>query len=258
VEEVNLRRSRLELRWNDLLNGEEIAHWVSRGERDKLKTHLPTQPGIYRWLCPSEDSGTGCAYVGESGNLRTRISEYLDEAWTQIRESRSSEDDIELSQEPEPRVKHPAARYIDPAAAKEALENRRDVKVEERYITDYYEVLERCLKASRRWATIRVGAQLAWKHDKCGVQLQMLRVEEEEWFHGVEVSAQLLNEKVGRVFLEHWAIRYTERNGYTMLNCNSSTLRKVLYPKRKSGARIGKEKGRAFRRAVKGSRGTGL
>ena len=218
MEEVSLRRSRLELCWTDLLTGEQIVQGVSSGG----KTEIPKRPGVYRWLFASNDSGISRAYVGQSGNLRTRISEYLDEAWKQVRESSSSKDHIDSAQQPKPEVTHSAARYIDPTDAKDALENRTEVKVEGRNVTDYYQVLERCLKANRRWATIRVGAQLAWKHDKSGVQLQVLQAGEEEWFHGVEVSAQLLNDRVGRVFLEHWAILYTERKGYKMLNRNRS------------------------------------
>ena len=54
---------------------------------------------------------------------------------------------------------------------------------------------------------------------------------------GVEISDLLFNDKVGRVFLEHWAILATERNGYTILNRNSSRqskeFRDVLHWRRK-------------------------
>ena len=217
---MTLRRSKFRLWWEPLLSGADITQWLEAGKTKTLTEKLKTDPGVYRWLFSAQDSEKGCAYVGEAKNLSTRLSEYLDEARRQIRNAESSGDSDSSTAEPERMTRHSAARYIDPSKAKEALENRTEVEVEARDITDHYQVLEDCLKANHRWANVRVGAQLARKHCSSCVELQRLQISEEGIICGVEISNRLFNDRLGRVFLEHWAILSTETEGkgYTMLN----------------------------------------
>ncbi len=74
---MNRRRSELQCDWEDLLSGADIAAWVAGQRGRPLSEELPTDPGIYRWLFPSEGSEKPWAYVGEGENGRFRISDYL-------------------------------------------------------------------------------------------------------------------------------------------------------------------------------------
>ncbi len=131
---MTLRQPHLELSWEPLLTTEQISLWVSEGTKADLKK-FQEQPGVYRWLFPSDDPEAARCYVGQSGDLEQRVSEYLNDAWRQIREAKTSENPFASAQELEYLVKNSTARYISPAAAKEALENGREVEVEERKTT---------------------------------------------------------------------------------------------------------------------------
>ena len=283
---MSLRPSHLKLPWDPLLTTEQLSQWVSAGVKADIRK-FQNKPGIYRWLFPSRESGVARAYVGQSGNLKRRVSEYLDEAWTQIRSSRDADghtasagrhgfekdaesqnvnsvanhyDDgnhvlwlrfpmgLELSCADVPKEVYEQFLSADNretffnSRIKDTFccrvlseirgftdapsENRDDVEYKDRLNADYSQILKQCLMANRRWATVRIGAQLAWKYDNA--QLQVLRVEEEERFHGVEVGAPLRNDRIGRVFLEHWAILHTQEEGYMMLNRNRSKWQEEL------------------------------
>ena len=71
-----IRKSQLDLAWEDLLSGEEIKAWVTEGKRFQL----PKDPGVYLWTFPAEGSGKPCAYVGEGINLAERLAPYLNMA----------------------------------------------------------------------------------------------------------------------------------------------------------------------------------
>jgi len=182
---VNLRRSELQCDWEDLLSGEDIAAWVAGQRGRPLSEQLPTDPGIYRWLFPSEGSEKPWAYVGEGENLQSRIFDYLRAA-------------------------------VEPvtSAAEDSFRQ---------------EELREAIKTIHRCSVVRVGEYLARRAASCNVQLQRLRIVQEGTICGVEVSDRLFNDKVGRVFLEHWAILYAERKGYTILNRNRCRQGKDLW-----------------------------
>ncbi len=197
---MNLRTSELRCDWEDLLSGEDIAAWVSNGANKLLRTKLPMDPGVYRWLFPCDGSEKPRAYVGEGENLRLRISDYLKAA-------------------------------VDPVtSATDDSFTKEDLRL--------------AIKTIHRCSVVRVGEYLARRSANRNVQLQRLRITQEGIICGVEISSRLFDDKLGRVFLEHWAALATERDGYTILNRNRSRqgkeLRHVLL------------KGRAFRRAVEG------
>ena len=80
------------------------------------------------------------------------------------------------------------------------------------------EGLRKAISRIHGCSVFRVGECLARKAGKTGAELQSLRITEEGMILGVEVSAGLLRDEIGRVFLECGAILSTERDGYTMLN----------------------------------------
>jgi hypothetical protein len=80
------------------------------------------------------------------------------------------------------------------------------------------EGLRKAIKAIHRCSVIRIGEYLARKSSGGRVQLQRLRIAEEAIICGVEISSCLFDDKIGRVFLEHWAVLSTENEGYMMLN----------------------------------------
>lgn len=156
------------------------------------KGDLPKGPGAYRWTFRDIDSGRPSAYVGEAADLSSRLARYLNAENNWTRDAQNSS-----------RSPHDAF-------------TERDLTV--------------ALRANRREPIARIGARLAWC-DTRDAQLQKLRVEEEGLILGVEVSARLLDHKIGRVFLEHWAILKMESEGYRMLNRDPSQASKAVRQK---------------------------
>ncbi len=144
------------------------------------------EPGIYRWLFSGDDGGRPSAYVGEAERLDIRLYKYLSGANRQIRHTNDLSD--------------------------------ASISIQEK--------LRSVVKGMHRDPTLRIATLLSRKCDSGSVRLQRLQVDEEGWFFGAEVNDGLLNDRIGRVFLEHWAILSTEREGYTILNRNQSIQRK--------------------------------
>jgi hypothetical protein len=151
---------------------------------------LPKEAGVYKWTFPALDSGKPTAYVGEAEVLCDRLVEYIYEANRQFRNSGEASAEDESG--------HTEAE------------------------------LRAALKENHRVSTVRIGAELRRKCESRSVELQKLRIDEEKSCLGIEVRAGLLNDKIGRVFLEHWAILKTEMDGYRMLNRDTSIVSKML------------------------------
>ena len=189
---MNLCASELRCDWEDMLSGEDIVAWVSKGANKLLRGKLPTEPGVYRWLFPSDGAEKPSAYIGQGGSLRVRLSPYLNAAFKPI--TSAMEDSFAEQQ------------------------------------------LIRGIKRIHGSSVVRIGECLAGKSATSNVSLQRLRITEEGMICGVEISDHLLHEKLGRVFLEHWATLYTEKRGYTILNRNQSIWQKE-WRKRRERAR---------------------
>jgi len=190
---VDLRKSELAMKWEDVLSGEEIWRWVfQRKKYERSPFKLPKDSGVYRWLFPVSDSGKPTAYIGEAEVLSDRLTEYLNEGNRQFHGPGNLDASNNGFSEEQCRL---------------------------------------ALRKIHRHSIARIGAELARKAENQNVRLQILRISEEGSLLGIELSKLLLHDKIGRVFIEHFQVLKTETEGYTMLNRNRSQVSKMLKKK---------------------------
>lgn len=193
INSATLRQSRLNLRWETLLSGDQIWQWVRR----KKKSALPKGPGIYRWIFPTSDSKRSIAYVGEAGVLSERIARYLNKGNEQFQNANESENaDKDWSQE----------------------DLRRALRDNHRVAT---------LRNGVRLARICENCT----SEDCSVKLESLQIDEEGVILGIEINSNLFADEIGRAFLESFSILQMEREGYTIDNRHRSAIGKNLATK---------------------------